>query len=302
VAEEILYLKNYNLNIAGYNIRIESASSELDLLPSERFKRNIVPYNFPDINIKVHKASLPLPDDAEQVFHAPLVEEINGAQVKKSDDFWSVYKYRSELFIKTIFPYSDPDKSSVLRFSLTSRDWDLYLKFNGNSTDPLDYPIDSLILYYLTVMNGDIMVHASAASYAGHGYLFSGVSGKGKTTMAQLWEKAGANIIHDDRVIIRKLAGEFRMYNTPVYRDDVPSGCQITKIFLIEHGSNNRLIPIRGATAVSLFLGNCIQHNWNHEMVARLMGSVSIMCSVIPIFRLEFRPDRTIVDFILGYE
>jgi len=295
-------VKYYNLNIASYNIRVESDSADLELLPSERFLRNIFNENNPDIIIKVHKSSFDLPGGSARVFYAPLVEEINGVPVKKSDDFWSVYKFRSDLFIKTIFPYSDQNKSCILRFSLTSRVWDLYLNFNGDSTDPLDYPIDSLILYYLTVMNGDTMVHASAASYAGHGYLFSGVSGKGKTTMAQLWDKAGANIIHDDRIIIRKMAGEFRMYNTPVYRDDIPSGCQITKIFLIEHGSNNRLIPIQGANAVSLFLANCIQHNWNHEMVARLMGSVSIMCSVIPIFRLEFRPDRTIVDFILGYE
>ena len=295
-------MKNYNLNIAGYNIRVESDSSELELLPSERFMRNIVQENNPDITIKVHKSSFDLPDGVERVFHAPLVEEINGDPVKTSDIFWSVYKYRSDLFIKTIFPYSDQDKSCILRFSFTSRDWDLYLIFKGDITDPLDYPLDSLILYYLTVINGDIMVHASSVSHAGHGYLFSGVSGKGKTTMATLWDRAGAKIIHDDRVIIRKLAGEFRMYNTPVYRDEIPSECPITKIFLIEHGTENRLIPLKGATAVSLLIANCIQHNWNPEMIARLMGSVSIMCSVIPIFKLEFRPDRTIVDFILGYE
>lgn len=295
-------MKNYNLNIAGYNVRIESDSAELDLLPSGRFMRNIVQENNPDVTINVHKSSFDLPDGAERVFHAPLVEEINGAPVKKSDIFWSVYKYRSDLFIKTIFPYSDQDKSCILRFSLTSNDWDLYLNFKGDTTDPLDYPLDSLILYYLSVINGDIMVHASAVSHAGHGYLFSGVSGKGKTTMAKLWDRAGAKIIHDDRIIIRKIAGEFRMYNTPVYRDEIPSECLISKIFLIEHGSENRLIPLKGATAVSLLIANCIQHNWNPEMIARLMGSVSIMCSVIPIFKLEFRPDRTIVDFILGYE
>ena len=69
--------------------------------------------------------------------------------------------------------------------------------------DPFEYPLDGLILYYLTVINGDIMIHASGVNNAGHGYLFSGVSGKGKSTMAKLWENSGAKVIHDDRLIIR---------------------------------------------------------------------------------------------------
>lgn len=295
-------MKNYNLNIAGYNIRVESDSDDLELLPSERFLRYFVQEDNPDITIKVLRSSGYLPEGAERVFHAPLVEEINGAPVRKMDVFWSVWKHRSDLYIKTIFPYSGQDKSCILKFSLTNRDWDLFLDFNGDSTDPLDYPLDSLILYYLTVINSDIMVHASGINHAGRGYIFSGVSGKGKTTMAELWNNSGATVIHDDRIIIRKTTGQFRMYNTPVYRDEKPSDCPVSKIFLIGHGSENKLIPVKSAEAVSLFISNCIQHNWNPEMIARLMGSVSIMCSVIPVFRLEFRPDRSIVDFILGYE
>ena len=295
-------LKNYTINIAGYNIKVEAATSELDLVTSERFQNFISESDNPDITIRVHRSECTLPSEAVRVFHAPLVEEINGAPVKKSDEFWSVYKFRSELFIKTIFPYSDQEKSGILKFSLTNRNWELYLEFAGKSTDPLDYPIDSLILYYLTVIHGDIMVHASGINHAGYGYIFSGISGKGKTTLAGLWNKAGAKIIHDDRVIIRKFAGKFMMYNTPVYSDEIPSECPVTKIFLIEHGTANRLIPMKGASAVSQFIANCIQHNWNPEMIARLMGSVSIMCSIIPVFRFEFKPDRSIVDFILGYE
>jgi hypothetical protein len=295
-------LKSYNLNIAGYKISIDTDTEGLDLMPSSRFTSFITEESNSDIVLKVHKSSYKIPEGAERVFHAPLVEEIDGDQVKTSDHFWSVYKFQKDLFIKTIFPCSDQDKNCILKFSLTKRIWDLYLDFNGNATDPLEYPVDSLILYYLTVIHGDIMVHASALKYAGHGYIFTGVSGRGKTTMAQIWEKSGAEIIHDDRVIIRNTGGCFRMYNTPVYSNEKQKESKISRIFLIGHGSENQLIPVNGANAASLFLANCIQHNWNHEMIARLIGSVSIMCSVIPVFKLRFRPDRNIVDFILGYE
>lgn len=295
-------MRKYNLNIADYIISLESSDSGPDLIPSQRFLRNICPDGGSDVLITIHSDPFELPAEAERVFHAPLVEEINGIIIKNSDNFWSIYKRRSDLYIKTIFPHSDPEKEGILKFSLTSPKWDLYFKGAGKETDPLEYPLDGLILYYLTVIHGDIMIHASGVNHSGHGFLFSGASGKGKSTMARLWDNAGVQVIHDDRLIIRNISGVFRMFNTPVYNDDAPSGSPLDRIYLIEHGIENKLILVQGATAVSLVMANCIQHNWNPEMIARTMGSLSIMCANIPVFKLYFKPDQSIIDFILDYE
>jgi hypothetical protein len=120
--------------------------------------------------------------------------------------------------------------------------------------------------------------------------------------MAGLWNKTGSMVIHDDRLIIRNIDGKYFMYNTPVYKNDMPSQSEISRIFLINHGKENRLVPLKGARSVSLFLANCIQHNWNSELIARLIGSVSVMCSTLPVAQLFFKPDKSIIDFILYYE
>jgi hypothetical protein len=300
--EKMLIMRNYNLNIAGYIISFESSDSDPDLIPSQRFLRNICNNGSSDLLIKVHSDPIELPSVAERVFYAPLIEEKLGMMIKKSDNFWSIYKCRSDLYIKTVLPHSESEKEGILKFSLTTRKWDLYIKGAGNETDPLDYPLDGLILYYLTVIHGDIMIHASGVNNSGYGYLFSGVSGKGKSTMAMLWDKAGGKVIHDDRLIIRNISGVIKMFNTPVYNDDIPSESPINRIYLIEHGIENKLIPVTGANAVSLVMANCIQHNWNPEIIARLMGSLSMICGSIPVVKLTFRPDKSIIDFILEYE
>jgi hypothetical protein len=295
-------MRNFNINIAGYTISFEADADAPELVPSKRFLRNICTDCGSDILIKVHSKLFRMPSDAEQVFTAPLVEESDGKIIRKSESFWSVWKDRSDLYIKTVFPLSGPEKKAILKFSLTARKWDLYLSGAGQETDPLEYPLDGLILYYLTVLHGDIMIHASGVNHAGYGYIFSGVSGRGKTTVAKLWDRAGARVIHDDRLIIRNIAGSYIMFNTPVYDNDNPSRSPITRIYLIEHGKENRLIPLKGASAVSMVMANCIQHNWNPEIIARLMGAISIMCTAIPVVRLFFKPDRSIIDFILDYE
>jgi len=295
-------MRNYNLNIAEYNIRFESSSDAPELTPSERFLRNFSHDTGSDILIRIHSGIYDLPEKAERVFHAPFVEEINGIQIRHKTNFWSVWKYHSELYIQTIFPLSSSEKNAVMKFSLTTREWDLWVDSAEKEIDPFEYPLDGLILYYLTVIHGDIMIHASGVNNAGHGYLFSGVSGKGKSTMAKLWDNSGAKVIHDDRLILRKKGSGYRMYNTPVYNNDEPHESPLNKIFIIEHGIENKLVPVRGATAVSLVMANCIQHSWGSDIIAPLLGSVSIMCGTIPTVRLYFRPDRSVIDHILENE
>lgn len=295
-------MRNYNLNIAGYNIRFESSSDGPELVPSERFLRNVNQDSSSDVMIRIHSGIFNLPKEAERVFHAPYVEEINGIRIQNKANFWSIWKHHSDIFIKTIFPLSASEKNAVLKFSLIERNWDLWFDKAEKEIDPFEYPLDGLILYYLTVINGDIMIHASGVNNAGRGYLFSGISGKGKSTMAKLWDNSGAKIIHDDRLILRKTAGGYTMYNTPVYNNDEPQESPLNKIFIIEHGTENTLVPVKGALAVSLIMANCIQHNWGPDIIARLLGSVSIMCGTIPTVKLHFRPDRSIINHILENE
>jgi hypothetical protein len=295
-------VKSYNLNIAGYNIGFGTADSGRDLVPSERFLRNISDHTDSDIFISVHSGTLTLPADAERVFHAPFVEEVNGIEIHHKSNFWSIWRHQSDLFIQTILPLSSKEKNAILKFSLSLTEWDLWIDGGEKLTDPFEYPLDGLILYYLTVINRDIMIHASGVNNNGSGYLFSGVSGKGKTTIARLWNNMGAKIIHDDRLILRKTASGYIMYNTPVYNYDEPRESQINKIFIIEHSIENNLIPVKGATAESLVLANCIQHNWDHDIIAQLIGSVSSICGTIPVVKLSFKPDSSLIKYIIENE
>jgi hypothetical protein len=295
-------MRKYNLNIAGYNIGFEASANGPELKPSARFLRNINRNSASDILIRVHSEPFNLPKGAERVFRAPYIEEINGIQFNNETNFWSVWKYHSELYIWTIFPLSVSEKNAVLKFSLTSMEWDLWIYGTQYDTDPFEYPLDGLILYYLTVINGDIMIHASGVNNSGHGYIFSGVSGKGKSTMAKLWDAAGAKVIHDDRLILRNTRAGYRMFNTPVYNNDEPRESTFNKIFIIEHGLENNLFPLKEANAVTQIMANCIQHNWGADIIARLLGSISIMCGTIPTSKLFFKPDRSVIDLILDNE
>jgi len=292
-------MKSYCLNIADYIIKLVSENVP-DLVPSHRFLRNFCTDKPHDLLINVRKGKYPMPDEATRVFHAPFYEEINGIPVRQKANFWSVWKHAQDLYISSVFPLCPDERKALLKFSLGNRKWDLWIDCNVNEVDPLEYPLDGLILYYLTVIHNDILIHASGVDYNGTGYLFSGVSGKGKTTMARLWDGYGAKVIHDDRLIIRKHDSGYQMYNTPVYTDDEPRRSSLSKIFLIEHGTANDLIRLKGAVAASMLIANCIQHNWGQEIITRLLSSLTSLCETIPVMKLSFTPDISITDYILN--
>jgi hypothetical protein len=298
-------MKEFTLTVAGYRIRFVSASGGPDLVPAERFLRNISEKGDCDICITVHDGSPAPPSDLKRVFHAPLVEEVEGKPVRRLENFWSVYSHGSGLMLKTVFPRleeHDNEISGLLSYSLDSKEWDLYVGNGPTKFDPFEYPLDGLILYYLTVMHGDIFIHGSAVEYKGRGYLFTGVSGAGKTTMASLWEKEGATVIHDDRLIIRKIDDKFVMYNTPVYNNEEPRSTPLSGIFLIEHGAMNELLPVKGAMALSRIMSNCIQHNWSTDLIGKLTGSLYELTHKVPVAAYWFVPDSSAVKYILSHE
>ncbi|MDX9929639.1 MAG: hypothetical protein RBS37_07290 [Bacteroidales bacterium] len=296
-------MKQYVLTVAGYRIRFLAQEGITDMVPGNRFRNSITIDNgVCDLVVRVFAGSPPERENQVRLFRAPLVEDNGGGPVKRQENFWSVYGHRSGLLIKTVFPRNHEELQGWLMYSLTSAEWDLYITGGTGVVDPFEYPLDGLILYYLTVMNGDIFIHGSAVLHNDRGYLFSGVSGSGKTTMARLWEEAGALVIHDDRVIIRTTAGGFMIHNTPVYDDDEPRSGPLSRILLLSHGTHNELLPLHGANALSRVMANCIQHNWSPELIGQLTGSLYLLTQRIPVAGYWFVPDATAVDFLIASE
>ncbi|MBN2633536.1 MAG: hypothetical protein JXR66_08275 [Bacteroidales bacterium] len=293
-------MKAFSVSIANYSVRFECESEKPVLNPGKRFSRFLSSSRLPDIIIKVTPGKYMLPATSVKVFDAPYVEEINGSRMKKSDNFWSIHKHDQDLFIKTSLPFSNSGGDAILRFSLSDRNWQLWIDRPGEEADPLEYPLDGLILYYLSAIKGDILIHASGVSIAEKGFLFSGISGKGKSTMARLWKEAGAKVINDDRLIIGNTKQGFRIFNTPVYDYEEPAEAPVNKIFLISHGSVNVMKQLSGARAVSSLMSNCIQHSWNKDLIEKLMDSASDVCRSVPVYDLAFRPDNSVIEEILN--
>mgnify|MGYP001828089780 CR=1 FL=1 len=199
-------------------------------------------------------------------------------------------------------PLSESINEALLTIRPGEKAWNLVLDTTEIEVNPITYPIDGLLIYYLTALNGDIFIHGSGVEIEGKGMLFSGISGKGKTTIAGIFNEAGARVIHDDRMIIRKKDGKFYMYNTPVYNNEIRSSSELKRIYLLEHSDTNNSESLNKLDALTAVMANCIQHHWNSYLIGLLSGSLMNLTENVEIKRLGFVPDKSVIDFILSDE
>ena len=170
------------------------------------------------------------------------------------------------------------------------------------TSSPLSYPLVELITINALSKGLGIMLHACGVNAYGDGYVFTGRSGAGKSTLAQLWADAeGVSVLSDERVIVRMHDGQFWVYGTPWYGDAKiasPEAVPLERIFVIEHGTENRAAPLKPGAAVSEMFARSFPTYWDPEGLAFTLAFLEQMSQAVPCYALDFIPDATVIDFV----
>ncbi len=308
-----------DLIIAGRRIRLQSEDG-ITIRPDERFRAFIAaspaarmdvaekgtsevvtsPEYQPDLTVDVLSGKAMIPSDAVKVFDARLMEETPDGVRDSGEPFWEVLTGEGVTFARAWL--RDTARNPVIVMPHGKMHWQIFADSERDRIDPLPYPVDGLLLYFLSSAMGDIMLHGSGVTSRGRGWIFTGRSGSGKTTIAGIFDRAGDRVIHDDRLILRKEAGGWVMHSTPVYRNDEPRSAAIDHLWEITHGSTNVSVPVTGAEAVAMVMSNCVQQNWDRKAALRLVESAGELAGSVRISRLAFRPDNSIRDYLMARE
>lgn len=177
---------------------------------------------------------------------------------------------------------------------------DLKDKINRGGFDPFAYPLGTILLNYIFYEKNSIVIHASGVKDGQRdGYVFTAVSGTGKSTMAALWEKQGAKIINDDRLILRPNKEGVIMTNAPMpYYQDINKESLVTAIFLIKQSPHNYIKPVSKVAAITGIMSNCIQFHYDAKMVKQQLQTLMTIENKCKVYELGFKPDVEIVELI----
>lgn len=147
-----------------------------------------------------------------------------------------------------------------------------------------------------------IVIHGAAITCESKGIIFSGPSGMGKTTQANLWRRyKRAEIINHDRPAVRLLEGKAKVYGTLWNGSNskyTNKSAPLTAVVILEQAKENTVTPLKGEEALKKLIPRCfLPYNNSRDMELALKNLEQIL-SVTPVYLLECRPDREAVELL----
>ena len=141
-----------------------------------------------------------------------------------------------------------------------------------------------------------MLMHCAAGAVDGEAYLFTAVSGTGKTTHIKLWaEKFGDRflVVNGDKPILRMRKGKFFACGTP-WRGKENYGhnvvAPIKAVCILERGETNEIKKIAPHEAISTVLTQTLRTEDMREMEKMLVLTDKLLGSV-PFYRLRCNMD-----------
>lgn len=170
------------------------------------------------------------------------------------------------------------------------------------------YSLDSVlrILHSLILAErGGFLLHAASAICNGGAFLFSGVSGAGKTTMTKL-APPDVTLLTDEISYLRPNGSGYSAFGTPFAGELAKSGenctAQVAALFFLEQGPQDRIQELSAAEAVRRLMRNILFFSEDRILVEKLFASACEFVEAIPIRRLTFYPDTHVWDLIRNFD
>lgn len=175
--------------------------------------------------------------------------------------------------------------------------WDMRSRRGRVQQSPNPYSLDAVlrIAHSLVLADeGGFLLHAASAIRNGRAFLFSGVSGAGKTTMARL-APPDVNLLTDEISYVRRGESGYCAFGTPFAGELARAGenlsAPVDTLYFLVQGKENKIEPIGQGDAARALLRHILFFAHDGELVRQVFDAALRFVSSVNVAKLVFTPD-----------
>ena len=283
----------FTMRVADIATRVVCDDPGVSLTVSGRSSRFVVPGGVADLTIRVEQPAALTDPDGEMLFDSGVVWQL----FRERDGY--VFSFRSSA--------AGPAPYRLARFNASFTAGEIRLNRSrlpndNTAVEPLEYPLDELIMIHLLARGRGVEIHGCAViDRDGAAYLFAGQSEAGKSTTARLWHEQQATVLSDDRVILRLRDNKVWVYGTPWHGEEdfaCAASAPLDRIFFLEQGRANGVREIGGVAAAAQLVACCFAPFHDRAGMDFTLELLTTIIDRVPCSVLTFVPDPSAVQFV----
>lgn len=160
-----------------------------------------------------------------------------------------------------------------------------------------------IIASFVSVQKGGFLLHSAAIATQNGAFVFCGISGSGKSTIAKISSEE-FDVLTDEMTLIEKVDSEYRVWGTPFWGElqlSVNQCAPLRAIFTISKAKVNSFEKISKAEGLTEFMKTILYFAQNLELNNALMDLSIDFLATIPFKKLNFLPDKSFWEPIHAY-
>lgn len=222
-----------------------------------------------------------------------------------SDDGAFLRNFSPTFKLKTYcYQESESSITAVYRFStfrihINEKRMELY-PFNKRYFDELHLISDLKFLLSIIILEkGGLLLHSSSVYRNDCALLFTGKSGAGKSTIAQLLTPEWG-VLNDEFNIVVPENGMVSVYPTPfgITINTQKTASQLRYIFLLKKSITNRVESLSDSSVMLCILRNVCTFPINDCFGHKLFENADLVRRKVSVKKLVFSKSKTVLDFI----
>jgi hypothetical protein len=228
-----------------------------------------------------------------------------------SQSLWALYREDEDFVFSFTSALLGSHPYKCLRIDESFRSGEMVLSREAlepyRTVCPLEYPADELLITNYLARHGlGVEVHGCGLiDGETGGHLFLGHSGAGKSTTTRLWQSLrNAEILSDDRIILRLHNGELWMHGTPWHGEAAlasPNKAKLSRIFILQHGEENIISALTASHAVGELFARSFPPFHSPAGLERSIEFLHAVVKTVPCYEFRFLPQACAIQTALRF-